>query len=260
MRLLDGKLIVELESFLDIPALDSISEKVNFAIAKNHDKILPSFGQEQTALHQDSILFYEEEKRRLELTNIKFADKKTEDVYLKLQGASTLGSHLNLTQGGSFFTKHDPKLATHRSFANDFKCLFDWIDAQRCFKEYARVIFFFSEAGQVGTLHRDYPSWLRWNPDVVPSPPVDKYPPKDMFLWISSTANKRLFVYNEDTQERQYTQTRAATFHNYNYHGTENQGNNYAWSLRIDGTFTKEWAEKVGVYTFFQKQIDNLPG
>lgn len=258
MRLLDGKLIVELESFLDIPALDNISEKINFAIAKHHDKILPSFGQEQTALHQDFVLFYEEEKRRIDLANIKFADKKTEDMYLKLQGASTLGSYLNLTQGGSFFTKHDPTLVKRRLVANDFNCLFDWIDAQGCFNEYARVIFFFSEAGQLGTLHRDYPSWLRWNPGLTPGTPVIKYPPRDMFLWISSTVNKRLFVYDEDSQEKQYTQTRAATFHNYNYHGTENQGNGYAWSLRIDGTFTKEWAEKVGVYNFFQTQIDNL--
>ena len=207
---IDGKLFVDLEPFLDIASIDST--QLELALAKHAKYIEVCYAQEQTALPP-------------------YAE------------TDTLGESLVLASISKFATKHLKSTVNRRKFAGDFQFIFDWIDAQECFEEYGRVMFFLSEPNTTGKIHRDYPSWAI-------------HSPSDMFLWISGSAEKQIFVYDENTKEQVSAKSRAVLFDNCNYHGATNNSNSVEWSLRVDGIFKKQWAEKVGIYNHFQSKID----
>lgn len=151
------------------------------------------------------------------------------------QEKDNLGTMLVLTTIDKFANKHLKSTVTRRKLSEEFQFIFDWIDEQDCFEQYGRVMFFFSDANSSGKIHRDYPEWaLQDNPG-------------DMFLWISGPVVKRIFVYDNTTEEKVYSQSRAVTFNNCNYHGGENLNDTRAWSMRVDGIFKEEWASKVGI-------------
>jgi len=207
---IDGKLFIDLEPFLDIASINNT--QLELAFTKHAKYIELCYAQEQTAL----------------------------PPYIE---TDTLGKSLVLVAIDKFASKHLKSTVRRRKFADDFQFIFDWIDAQDCFEEYGRVMFFLSEPNSVGKIHRDYPLWAI-------------HSPSDMFLWISSSTEKQIFVYDEVTNEQVLANSRAVLFDNCNYHGANNASDAVAWSLRVDGIFKKEWAEKVGIYNHFQSKID----
>jgi hypothetical protein len=205
-----GKPFVNLEPYLDIKSIDNA--QLELALKKHAKFIEVCYAQEQTALPP-----YNE--------------------------TDNLGKSLVLVAIDKFASKHLKSAVRRRKFADDFQFIFDWIDAQGCFEEYGRVMFFLSEPNTTGKIHRDYPEWA-------------VHSPSDMFLWISGSPEKQIFVYDTVTDEQVLANSRAVLFDNCNYHGANNASNSVVWSLRVDGIFKKEWAGKVGIYTHFQSKID----
>lgn len=210
MYTINGKVMIDLEPYLNIDAIDETLLQTTLGVYSR--KIEVCYAQELTVLPP-----YKE--------------------------TDTLGNMLVLTTIDKYANKHLKSKVSRRQLTDDFQFIFDWIDAQDCFQEYGRVMFFFSEPNSAGKIHRDYPEHAI-------------HSPSDMFLWISGPVEKRIFVYDKDTGEKVYSPSRAVIFDNCNFHGTENLNDSTAWSLRVDGIFKKEWAEKVGIYDHFQSVID----
>jgi hypothetical protein len=79
---------------------------------------------------------------------------------------------------------------------------------------------------------------------------IAQVPHKNEFIWINPTGIKKFYVYNEDTQERHDVNSPAIFFNDLDMHGGDTN-ECMTWSLRIDGVFTDEFKQKLG--------IDNLP-
>lgn len=209
MYTIGSNAMVDLEPFLDLNAIDEV--RLQSLFEKYARRIEVCYAQEQTALPP-------------------------------YQETDTLGKSLPLLVIDKFANKHLKSTVSRRLLTDDFQFILDWVEAQDCFEEFGRVIFFFSEANSTGKIHRDYPEWAI-------------HSPSDMFIWISGPVVKKIFVCNKEVTEKVYSQSRAVTFDNCNFHGTENPNDSVAWSLRIDGIFKKEWAEKVGIYNHFQSKM-----
>lgn len=141
-------------------------------------------------------------------------------------------AHLNdcihLYRAESYETKHLAQACTATPAAHHFKFLFDWLAAQNLFEQWGRVVFFITEPGERSLIHRDYPT--------------NETTPTDEFIWIDLTRSKQFFIWDADSQRENPIKSRAAWFNNRKWHGSH-PTNNCAWSLRIDGVFTKKFRD-----------------
>jgi hypothetical protein len=227
---------IDLDPYLDINTFDLFKDKIELGIAKNHQRIVPAVTPKSTFLDSSINSLYDE---RLQYADI--VEPQNLNFYSKFKGA-TIGSFLYLRNCNNYpkdyHLKHLQANTSNSLFSSDFQFLFDWIREQECFSEYGRTVFFINDAWQQGTVHRDYPL----------NSTTKK---KDMFIWISGSSLKKIFLYNENTQEKIFCPSRSAIFNNLNYHGSENNSWYSSWSLRVDGVFNKKWADKIGISAYY---------
>lgn len=241
MHLINNQLFYNLENHLDMVSFDAMHDKIAIALAKNYSHFRPS-GTPQNTLY-DQRTESVDQKRDSVFKNSSAGSMTMLDawVYAKLTGTATLGTNFvlrgNIGYPTTYEQKYLKKYALIYSFDNQFQFLFDWIDAQGCFNEYGRVLFWINEPCQKTALHRDYPDVNKVN--------------RDPFIWLTGIIPKKLVVLDPETNERHYSNTRACVFNTTNPHASEGHPQYAAWSLRIDGSFNKEWAEKAGIAEHF---------
>jgi hypothetical protein len=116
---------------------------------------------------------------------------------------------------------------------NNFPGLRTWLDSLigTVFEQYGRILFFIHEHDCGLLLHRDG---------------LKSVPHKNDFLWINPTALKKFYVYDEDTNTRHDVLSKAAFFNDLDMHGGD-VTSQMTWSLRIDGVFTQQFKEKLGI-------------
>jgi hypothetical protein len=241
MQLINNQIFYNLENHLDMSSFDSMNDKIALALAKNYTHFRPSGTSQNTLYDQNTESVF---KKRDEVYNnapegtMSYVDAW---FYAKLTGAVTLGTNFvlrgNIGYPKTYSKKHENQYAYIFPYDNQFQFLFDWIDAQGCFNEYGRVLFWINEPCQKTALHRDYPDPIKSN--------------KDPFIWLTGIIPKKLVVLDPDTNEKHYSNTRACVFNTSNPHASEGHPQFTAWSLRIDGSFNKEWAEKAGIAEHF---------
>lgn len=86
------------------------------------------------------------------------------------------------------------------------------------------------EANDHGTVHRD------GEPDEQDEP--------DHFITVCPAGDKRLFLWDEETQTKTHVTGRAYWFNDFDYHGVEADPF-FRYSIRIDGVFRPEFLERV---------------
>ena len=242
MKLINDQLFYNLENHLDMASFDAMHDKKCYALSKNYQHFSPSGTSQNTLFDQSTVSVY---SKRDEILKSLLHDKMTikeASIYAKLLGTATLGTNFVLrgTIGypATYSSKHMRKFTSLFDFDDQFKFLFDWIDAQGCFDEYGRVIFWINEPGQSTTLHRDYPVGEGLN---------------DPFIWLTGIIPKQLTILDKTTNTIHYSTSRACVFDSNNIHASKGHPQHAAWSLRIDGKFNKEWAEKAGIADHFKR-------
>lgn len=243
MNLINNQIFCNLEDHLDMAGFDAINDQICRTLAKNRHHFRPS-GTSQDTIYDKSTLSVYKKRDDVMKENPDLAPDEAL-FYSKLTGTVTLGTNFvlrgNIGYPATYSKKHMSQYTSKFAFDEQFRFLFDWIDAQGCFTEYGRVIFWINEPCQKTALHRDYP---------------DKYHGinKDPFIWLTGVIPKRLVLFDPDTNEKHYSNTRACVFDSNNVHASEGHPLHTAWSLRIDGAFNKEWAERAGVAEHFKIQ------
>lgn len=242
MKLINNNYFVNLEDYLDISALSGIEDNISFMLAKHSESMRTSSTPQNTLYNRNHIMItdkIQDYKNYQELSD--FTDGQLE-WYAKLNSAVTLGKHLsikaNVGYPSTYRYKHLSKFVTSLPWTADFSFLLDWIDAQKCFKDYGRVIFWINEPNQKTAFHRDYPD--------------NNLNMRDSFIWLTGTNKKRLLLKDPITGTEHSTNCRALTFDSTNPHCS--QGNEFftSWSLRIDGVFDKNWATRAGIAEHFE--------
>lgn len=241
MQLINNQIFCNLEDHLDMKSFDALNDKITYALAKNHTHFKPS-GTSQNTLHDQSTVSVYNKRDKL-LKEIPSLSAVEALYYAKFSGAVTLGNGFilrgNTGYPAKYHEKHLRSNAIIHPFDDQFKFLFDWIDAQNCFTEYGRVLFWVNEPGQKTALHRDYPE-----NDV-------KKDNKDPFIWLTGVIPKRLVVKDAETGEIHHSTSRACVFSTHNIHASEGHPQLTVWSLRIDGKFNEDWARKAGIAEYF---------
>lgn len=114
-----------------------------------------------------------------------------------------------------------------------FPTLKPWLDnlIGTVFEEYGRIIFFLHEHDCNLPLHRDG---------------FVQHDHNNEFVWINPTGIKKFYVYDEVKKERHDVNSPAIFFNDLDMHGGDTN-ECMTWSLRIDGVFTEEFRQRLGI-------------
>jgi hypothetical protein len=106
------------------------------------------------------------------------------------------------------------------------------------FEHIGRVIFFHCEADGVPFEHRDLDAKNGMN---------QTFPHKNEFIHIRPNTKKAFYLWDPETKNKTYLNTRAAWWNDQDWHGGE-RIMEQSYALRIDGKFTEEFREKLGIF------------
>ncbi len=239
MRLINGEKWIDLSAHLDMSSFELLEDQISYNMAKNAKYIEPSYTPQFTLLNKNLPGYLEERS----VYKQQYPDFGPAEInwYTKLKGTATLGTQLvlrgNKGYPATYQHKHLDEYSVNLPASNDFKFLFDWIDQQNCFTEYGRTMFWINEPNQITAMHTDYGN-----------PQLDK---RDMFIWLTGTNSKKILLKGNDSETIYETNSKAMIFNTINWHGSKGHPDYVSWSLRIDGAFNPEWAEKVGIREYF---------
>lgn len=238
--LINNQIFCNLENHLDMSSFDALSEQIAYTLAKHRGDFNPSWTTQETLYNRNSMSVRTKADQIMKESSNTISNK--EALYAaKLLGTVTLGTHFVVRPDKLYTKKHLSEFTWKQSYDNQFKFLFDWIDAQKCFDDYGRVIFWISEPGQTTALHRDHFDQDLWKN-------------RDPFIWLTGQYPKRLQVMDDVTGESHYSNCRACVFDANNLHASVGHTQFSAWSLRIDGVYNKEWAKRAGIAEYFNIQ------
>jgi hypothetical protein len=241
MKLINEKIYVDLSDYLNMNAFDALEEQITYNIAKNAKYIEPSYTPHFSLLNKQLPGFLEE-KQKYKNNYPEFSIPEI-NWYTKLKGTATLGSQLLLRGNKGYPETYPYKHLTEHSVNlnpyQDFKFLFDWIDEQKCFDEYGRTMFWINEPNQITAFHTDYGNIN-----------LDR---RDMFIWLTGKFSKKILLQDELGTVNEIS-SRAMVFNTINWHCSKGHSDCVSWSIRIDGKFNSEWAERVGIKEYYGLQ------
>jgi hypothetical protein len=143
---------------------------------------------------------------------------------------------------GSWSDRTTPRKLT--SEAEHFPELVSWVEklvSNNIFEYIGRVLIFHLEADGLAFEHRDL------GEDVHGILGDSEYTAhRNEFIHIRPNTKKAFYIWDPDTKNKIYLNTRAAWFNDQDWHGGE-KIMEQSYSLRIDGKFTEEFRKKLGV-------------
>jgi hypothetical protein len=128
----------------------------------------------------------------------------------------------------SYFDLDRPEVWQPSPAANEFSLLMDFI-ATLPFKATGRMLIMYDDAPNEVPAHRDH---------------VESEVLHD-FVWFRTNQNKRFYVLNYQTNEKQYVEGYSAWFDTVNqFHGSDAY-DGLAFSIRVDGIFTDDFKQRI---------------
>jgi hypothetical protein len=123
--------------------------------------------------------------------------------------------------------------------AEYFPNVVKWVEQLQgtVFEHIGRVIFFHCEADGIPFEHRDLDAKNGMN---------QTFPHRNEFIHIRPNTKKAFYLWDPESKNKTYLNTRAAWWNDQDWHGGE-QIMEQSYSLRIDGKFTAEFRKKLGV-------------
>jgi len=239
MHLINNQPTIDFSLYVNIDQLLDIKPYLDYAVVKSSKIITPSRYSGNQFLDQHGI----------GLTDILdsysgeypfIQDLKDNDQlasWLRYQFDIIYGQQsVQIIYPTSWSTKHLKESCVPTENIKYFKLFFDWLEEQKIFSQFGRVIVFTNEPGVNTPTHYDYKN------DVSS---------KDEFIWINLDNRKKFFVYDTETKIKHYLAGQIGTFNNHDYHGAE-PSEFATWSLRVDGIFSNSFLEKTNLIDYFR--------
>lgn len=159
--------------------------------------------------------------------------------YLKMaMGAYDPYIYYFLWEEGSWDDRTAPRKLTEE--AAYFPNVVQWVEAlitNGIFEHIGRVIFFHCEADGIPFEHRDLDA--KNGIDVVK-------PHRNEFIHIRPNTKKAFYIWDPESKNKIYLNTRAAWWNDTDWHGGE-RIMEQSYALRIDGKFTEQFRQKLGI-------------
>lgn len=115
-----------------------------------------------------------------------------------------------------------------------------WVESligKGIFEHIGRVIFFHCEADGIPFEHRDLDAKNGMD---------QTFPHKNEFIHIRPNTKKAMYLWDPESKNKIYLNTRAAWWNDQDWHGGE-RIMEPSYSLRIDGKFTEDFRKKLGI-------------
>jgi hypothetical protein len=230
----------DLEPFLDINSLAARKHDIACALAATyHMRATGTVGQQRLLYDQSFVELTERQSRLRAQNDPQFMDAARRlqpnqmAIWMKYQHDVVQlneAIRLRVTTNGDYRIKHLAMACVDTPAMQHWQFLKDWVNAQRVFSEYGRMVVFVNEPGSVTITHRDYP------PGMVQ---------QDEFIWLAIDGRKRFWMMDEDGTQHPIT-SRAAFFSSADLHGSD--PNIYpSYSIRIDGVFSEEFLARTAL-------------
>lgn len=159
--------------------------------------------------------------------------------YIKMaMGAYDPYIYYYLWEEGSWDDRTAPRKLTPEALY--FPNVVNWVEQtikDGIFENIGRVIFFHCEADGIPFEHRDL--------DAKNGVNIVK-PHRNEFIHIRPNTKKAMYLWDPETKDKTYLNTRAAWWNDVDWHGGE-RIMEQSYSLRIDGKFTEEFRKKLGI-------------
>jgi hypothetical protein len=252
---------LDIEPYLDMKTFDLIQPEIlsGFALAREYAKegtwMSPGFTLSDMSyrLHWKPIYQAMNEFQNLPMDDpIKqagqallpkdfknFQERNVFTRFLKMaMGAYDPYIYYFLWEDGSWDDRTAPRKLTPE--AEYFPNVVKWVEkmiSDGIFENIGRVIFFHCEADGIPFEHRDLDA--RNGIDVVK-------PHRNEFIHIRPNTKKAFYLWDPETKDKTYLNTRAAWWNDTDWHGGE-RIMEQSYSLRIDGKFTEEFRKQLGI-------------
>lgn len=141
------------------------------------------------------------------------------------------------TEDGGWQSRFQEKQWTPDS--ENFPNLKKWIEKlieDRVFQHLGRIIFFKAEHDVIMPKHRDL---------ILPHE-TEYTDHRHEFIHIRSTMDKKFYIWDNDIDVYHYVNCYSCFFNDQDWHGGE-ANDRQTFSLRIDGRFTDEFRQKIGI-------------
>lgn len=230
-----GKPFLNLDQFLDIEALDKITDDIILGIAKTRTTSGPSNSgpgyldktKNSVPEIQRQILANAEHPYYHLLKNLKGWEAQT---FIQYKWPShVLGSCILLRLSSSYDEKNLSSKSIDLPAISHFSSLIKWVSDQNIFKETGRVVILLNDPYSKAIEHSDY---------------ADGKSRKDHFIWMNPLERKKFFI--KEGNEKHYVTSKVAFFDSANIHGSD-PSDTSTFSIRFDGIFTEEFISKTGL-------------
>jgi len=246
MHKINGLPYLDLTPYVDIEGLKNIEKDIALGLVKSkmgfHDSSANRYNcldqSRSSMLHEttDEMLMDQTGPFYNEFRELRFNRTDCAMFVRYMKKVQTLGQLIylrslnkHLSIGLKSFTNGCSDTVLYKNFPS----LKEWINQLKIFDQIGRIIFWLNTPGEMGSIHRDtYQGW------------------PDNFIHINlDPERKTVFLLDDDKNKINITSP-VSVFDIRNYHGS--QGHEFhGWTLRIDGLYNKEWAQKVGIWEHF---------
>ena len=260
MHGINNKPYFDMTPYLDMDQFDRLQPEIltGFAVARHYAKegtwMTPGFTFDDMSYKLNWKPIYQSMDEFMELpkddpiyqagmalmpTNFKnFQERNVFTRFLKMaMGAYDPYIYYYLWEEGSWDDRTAPRKLTPEAqyFPNTVK----WVESLvgTVFEDIGRVIFFHCEADGIPFEHRDL--------DAKNGVNVVK-PHRNEFIHIRPNTKKAFYLWDPETKDKTYLNTRAAWWNDVDWHGGE-KIMEQSYSLRIDGKFTEAFRKKLGI-------------
>ena len=260
MQGINSKPYYDMAPYLDMDQFDKLQPEIltGFALAREYAKegtwMAPGFTFEQMSYVPNWKPIYKAMTELMALPDtdpIKVAGLKLmpEDFknfqernkftrYIKMaMGAYDPYIYYYLWEEGSWDDRTAPRKLTPE--AEYFPETVKWVESLvgTVFEDIGRVIFFHCEADGIPFEHRDL--------DAKNGVNVVK-PHRNEFIHVRPNTKKAFYLWDPETKDKTYLNTRAAWWNDVDWHGGE-KIMEQSYSLRIDGKFTEAFRKQLGI-------------
>ena len=257
---INGSPYIDMEQYLDMGAFEKLQPEIirGFAEAREFAKegtwMKPGFNFDNMSYKLSWKPIYQAMDEFMELPkddpiyqggidlfkdfkNYKQRNKFTR--YLKMaMGAYDPYIYYFLWEEGSWDDRTAPRKLTEE--AAYFPNVVKWVEEHipnGIFEHIGRVIFFHCEADGIPFEHRDLDA--KNGIDVVK-------PHRNEFIHIRPNTKKAFYLWDPESKNKTYLNTRAAWWNDVDWHGGE-KIIEQSYSLRIDGKFTDQFRKQLGI-------------
>jgi hypothetical protein len=260
MQGINGQAYIDMTPYLDMKEFDSLQLEIlkGFALARPYAKegtwMAPGFSLDAMSYKLSWKPIYKAMQEfnalpdtdpvklnGMDLIPSDFKDFQQRNIftrYLKMaMGAYDPYIYYYLWEEGSWDDRTASRSLTPE--AQYFPRTVQWVESLvgNIFEDIGRVIFFHCEANGIPFEHRDLDA--KNGIDVIK-------PHRNEFIHIRPNTKKAMYLWDPETKDKTYLNTRAAWWNDVDWHGGE-QIMEQSYGLRIDGKFTEAFRKQLGI-------------